>query len=131
MTFTATPTTASSYPALTVQGFSGAISSPLDQTSTSAGGCVSAITTISPGLITTGTPQLLVTGIGAAGTAWPVSSLTIGSGFTLLSGSVENVSAQHYGVAMAYLIQGAFGSANPAWSWTAAGTNATAIASFK
>jgi hypothetical protein len=125
MTFTASAPGGTSYPSLTVMGFSGAVASPLDQNNkTGSGG----VTTLQPGSITpTQANELLVSCLAVNGTN---SGASVSSPFTI--GPVVNGTASNEGVAEAYQIQAPGPTAvNPTWTWSTAETAITGQASFK
>lgn len=84
-----------------------------------------------PGNVTTSEAELLITDWGAPPGSSGAFSIT--EGFTIdPSGGVEYDSGVNEGGAMAYLVQGSAGSANPTWAIGSGGTGGGAImAAFK
>lgn len=103
---------------------SGSVASPADQQAGAAG----TGTTIQPGSVTPGEDNEIV----VAGIGWYTSATapTIGSSFTI-SDSYGYDGSDHYGGALAYLIQTTAGAINPTWTFGASQTMANRIATFK
>lgn len=121
-TFTAS--LASSFPSIVVQAWSGAASSPFDVQN---GHAQASTTSIQVGSVTPGSAnELVITGI----TLPSNPGLAINTGFTITD-QTNLVGSQHYGAAMAYLIQTTATPVNPTWSWTSGGDGAATIATFK
>ena len=125
MTFTASSPGGNTNTSLTVMGFSGTVSPPLDQ-STNPAASASGSTTLSPGSLTPSQAnELLVSCL--AGTPTP----TIASPFTL-GPVVPAVSSVAQGSALGYQIQAPGPAAeNPAWSWSGAAEVVAGMATFK
>lgn len=124
---TATYTTASaSYPALALGGFSGvALVSPFDGQN-GAADAGTGTTSVTGSLTPTQNGDMVVSGLSmnAAGVVTGVSL-----GFAV-AGQQTSVSAQCYGVGLAYLAQGTAGALNPTWTHGSMRCAAT-IAAFK
>jgi hypothetical protein len=123
-TFTAT---GGGFPAIGVQAWSGAATSPFDVQNTNFS--TTAVTSLQPGSVTPGSSNELI----ISGLMWTfdgVTGLSIDSGFTI-SDQTPHVSGQHFGAGIAYFVQSAAGAIDPTWSWTTASNSVTSIASFK
>lgn len=124
-TFTATQN--GSYVALVAMAFSGAASSPLDQTNSNGG---TGVTSIQPGSVTpTQDNELVICGISGNAPGAP-DSLSVNGGFTVADSGV-NVTGTCFGIAAAYLIQTTAAAANPTFSWTTSSGSQTVSATFK
>lgn len=132
MTFSAA-VTGTPYNAMSVAGFKGSVSSPLDKFNST--GAASG-TTLNTGA--TGTPvqngELMAACVGlSASGAGTTSGTSIDSSYTLV-GSTNAAAGSNNGTAIGYLFQGTAASSNPAFSWTAsAGTSGASagIMTFK
>jgi len=123
---TFTVTTTSGFPSIIAIAFSGAKSSPFDQIN---GAVVVSDVQRSTGSVTpTEDNELLVAGL--AITPGTITNLTIDSGFTK-DVEIAHVSGQHFGLNLAYLIQGSAAAVNPLWAWTTSREAAATIATFK
>jgi hypothetical protein len=125
------PTVGSSAPSITAYAFSGATSSPLDQTNSFAGTGYTGTSTMQTGSVTpTTNGQLVFTGINAYIAS---SSPTIDSSF--VTPLFQATNAGHtYSSACSYIIQGTASAVNPTWTFNpgASGVQAcSAIVTFK
>jgi len=125
---TFTTSTGNNAPSIYVLAFSGSAASPLDQQN--GVGATSGITTVQPGSITPGqNNELIVTLLGIAAPG-AVSAGSINQGFTIL-GSQTFSGGNHYGGAIAYLMQSTAAAVNPTWTATGSASLLASIASFK
>jgi len=125
--FTATSGASPAYSTLAVAAFSGAaLTSPFDVQNGNTAATTATSVQTNPVTPSAGA-ELIVTDVG---TNASVGGIAIDSGFTLLD-ALGNVSGQHLGLALAFKIKTDVSTENPTWSATAAGTFATAIATFK
>ena len=121
------------YSSIVVQGWSGAASSPFDQTNDNNSWTGGPPATITTGSVTVPSGELVVAVLGANDTLNTGNSYSIGSGFTIPASNGQiGKTASYYGVAMAYLEPSAATAYNPTFSAAAAVNQLTAgIASFK
>lgn len=119
-------TGASNFSSIFMEAFSGAdTSSPFDQEN----GATNSSTTLQPGSVTPSqNNEVIVTFLGFNTAGTPIS---IDGGFTQSDTAVDFSSGNHYGGAMAYLIQTSATAANPTWTRTNTQTNSARIATFK
>ncbi len=126
-TFTASKGGSNIFSSVYVQAWSGAGTSPFDQ---SNGAILTAVTTAEAGSITpTQSNELIVAYLEEnEATAFAVS---IGSSYTI-SDQITAVGGGTIGGAFAYLLQGSAAATNPSWSWNTGTHDANlSIASFK
>lgn len=123
-TFSEVSTPSNNFPSICVSAFSGTtITSPFDVQNGSGG---AGLTTLQTGSVTPNQGnELIVTGVG-----YKVGTLSINSGFTLMTGQSTNA-GNGYGAAMAYLIQTTASAVNPTWTDNTSENMATGIATFK
>ncbi len=115
---------ASNYPTISVMAWSGADSSPLDQSNQGPGGSSS----IQLGSVTPSQDgELIVTGL----TVNNGSSITLDSGFTI--SNAWDAIPYNFATGMGYLVQGAASAVNPTWSYSTSppDNGAAVIATFK
>lgn len=126
MTFTASISGSTPFPALGAIGFSGSVASPLDQ-STSPAASTGSATTLQPGSLTPGQAnELLVTCL-AGNTVGP----SVGTPF-VAGPAVGWVASTTEGVAMGYQIQNPGpATENPTWTWSGANAAVAGQATFK
>lgn len=130
MTFTASNTggSADASPGLTVMGFSGPFTTPLDQ-SNNTGSAGASVTSIQPGSITpTLAGELLASCLTVS------TSTTGGQAITppfTLGPVINSVPGNAEGSAIGYQIQTSASAQNPTWSFTGSGVATAGIASFK
>lgn len=132
MTFTVTASSA--FGSLCVQGWSGSVASPLDQSNGSTTWTAGPPGSIAPGSITpTQASELVIAVLGSNDTASSGNTYTVGGGFTIpASGGQIGKTGSYYGTAMAYLVQTTATAANPTFTAAGAvGQMSAAIASFK
>jgi hypothetical protein len=112
------------YPALAAAALSGAAASPYD---TENGAGTGSATHLQTGLITPFEDnEVIVSAAGVQNTG----TITVDSGMTLQE-QVVFASGQHFGVALAYKIQGALAAINPDWGNIGNNPVAARIAAFK
>lgn len=122
--------TGGGFSALSVAGFSGAVSSPLDQT-TSGNSGASLVTSQQPGSITpTQNNELIVACLAMGGSAGTTTGEAVGSGYTI-TGVQHNTAGVTEGGALAYLIQNTATATNTTFSWTTTAYSVAGIMSFK
>lgn len=121
---TFTPSGLGMYPTICIAGFSGAVTSPFDveNGATGTSGTSKATGSVSP----SENNELVITALCFDA----INTAAINSGFTIMN-QVNYVSGQHFGGAMAYLVQGSAAAVNPTWSWGTSTDHSTGIATFK
>lgn len=112
------------FPALFIQAWSDANTSPLDQNTTGSTGSATSLT-CPTGITPTQTNELIVSCVSSTVTG----AFSINGGFTISDTSFGNTNSVDGG--MAYLIETAIAAQNPTWSWTGASDATTVLASFK
>lgn len=112
-------------PSMFVIAFSGAVSSPLDQTNSGT----SSATTVQTGSVTPSQNNEILAVIGANGSGGSVTLNSIDSGFTITD-KVPGAGANASG-GIAYLFQSTAASVNPTLTFSTSNGNAAAIATFK
>lgn len=123
-TFTVTST--GGFPGICAAAFSGAdTAAPFDQQSAFGSGGASSI---QPGSVTPSEDnELLVTAVSKAAAGVTAS---VDGGFSETD-EFDLVGGQHFGLAMAYLVQTSAAAANPTWTLSGSASTAAAIATFK
>jgi hypothetical protein len=119
------------YPGISVAGFSGAISSPLDQTNSANSGATGTATSQQTGSITPAQAnELIVACLGIGSNGNTSSGISINNSY-VLEAPINIVASTNEGSGLGYLIQGAAAATNPTFSWAGGAYGIAGIMSFK
>ena len=117
------------FPSIAVQAWSGSVSSPSDQTNGAGDGTVT-LMSFQPGSITPVQNNELIA-VFLLNSAPQSATPTINSGFNVADYTDNDGLGHNFGMASAYLLQGAAAAVNPTWTWPTAAAIVSDIISFK